>query len=59
MKDIMEYFVLNVEMILVKLENIIVVLAIKNGFTQNYFFLFLSLCCLFCIFYISHLLQVL
>ena len=37
MMDIKEYFVLNVEMILVKLEDMIVVLVIENGFTLNYF----------------------
>ncbi len=36
MMDIKEYFVHNVEMILVKLKDIIVVLVIENGFMQNY-----------------------
>ena len=53
MKDIKEYFVLNAEKILGKLEDMIVVLVLKNGFTQNYYFHSYLLCYLFCIFFIN------
>ncbi len=53
MKDIKEYFVLNVKIILEKLDYIVVVLVLKNGFMQNYFSHSFLSCYLFCIFYIS------
>ncbi len=47
MKDIKEYFVLNVKIVMVKSGSILVVLVIENGFMQNYYFRFFLLCYLF------------